>query len=182
VSDARSTLPEIETLTGPFYASPDQLGAFEPVEPGDMPAAYRELLAHNDHMTVAVERHHGCQVDVGVLARQVTGEHYTRKIVLTRQTDGMVVQFGIMRIDFSYVPAAVHEAIESQSAPLGRILIEHNVLRKLELATLWRVTPGRELGDLLKMKAGDVTYGRTARIHVDGQPAIELLEILAPVE
>jgi hypothetical protein len=31
------------------------------------------------------------------------------------------------------------------------------------------------------MRSGQVTYGRTAVIHLNGEPAIELLEIVAPV-
>ena len=67
------------------------------------------------------------------LATQVTPEHYSRKILLTRQTDRKVVQFGIVRLNFAHLSEAVRQEIESQTAPVGRILIRHNVLRSVEI-------------------------------------------------
>ncbi len=93
----------------------------------------------------------------------------------------MVVQFGIMRLDFSCVDPAVRREIESQRTPLGRILIEHNVLREVHLTRLYKVTPGEDLRRLFGMQPGEITFGRTALIHFDGEPAVELLEIVAPV-
>ena len=139
------------------------------------------LLAHDSHMTVTVERFHNGPVNVRVLETQLSGEHYAHKILLTRQSDGVVVQFGIMRLDFSTVSPAVRREVESQQTPLGRILIQHNVLREVHLTKLWRVTPGEDLCRLFNVSRDQVTYGRTAIIHCDGEPAIELLEIVTPV-
>jgi hypothetical protein len=61
------------------------------------------------------------------------------------------------------------------------VLIQHNVFRQVELIALWKVTAGAELARLLEIAPGTTTYGRTARIFCDGEPAIELLEIVAPV-
>ena len=71
--------------------------------------------------------------------------------------------------------------IESQNTPLGRILIEHNVMRQVQLISLWKVAPGEELRKLFGLADADVTYGRTALIYCNGVPAVELLEIVAPV-
>ena len=60
------------------------------------------------------------------------------------------------------------------------MLIEHNVLREVQLASLYRVTPGPELCRLLEVVQSTTTYGRTAFIYCDGYPAVELLEIVAP--
>jgi chorismate-pyruvate lyase len=131
-------------------------------------------------MTVAVERHHACQVDVRVLDKRVTENHYARKIILLRRSDGAVVQFGIMRVGLQYLDDAVRREIESESAPLGRVLIAHRVLRRVELVQLYRVTPGDDLRGTLAMPVVTHTFGRTARIHVAGQPVVELLEIVTP--
>ena len=40
------------------------------VPPADVPSPYRELLVHDQHMTVTVENHHGSLVDVRILARR----------------------------------------------------------------------------------------------------------------
>ncbi len=181
VSDAHAVTPDLDTLVGLFYPSREPLGRFEEVDSHDLARDYRMLLAHDSHMTVTVERFHNGPVDVRVLDSRLTGTHYARKIVLSRQSDGVVVQFGIMRLDFSCVSPEVRREVESQSTPLGRILIQHNVLRAVHLTKLWKVTPGDELRRLFNLAPGPITYGRTAVIHFDGEPAVELLEIVAPV-
>jgi chorismate-pyruvate lyase len=60
---------------------------------------------------------------------------------------------------------------------LGRVLIRHNVLRHVELQQLWHVNPSPQLRELLQLAAGEPLYGRSARIVVEGRPAVELLEI-----
>ena len=86
-----------------------------------------------------------------------------------------------MRLDFQAVSPEVRREIESQSTPLGRILIQHNVLREVHLTKLWKVTSGEDLRRLFNLSSGQITYGRTAVIHFGGEPAVELLEIVTPV-
>lgn len=181
MSDTHAVTPDLDTLVALFYDRPEQLGRFEEVESRELARDYRMLLAHDSHMTVTVERFYNGPVDVKVLDSQISGDHYARKILLTRQSDGGVVQFGIMRFDFSCVSPQVRREVESQQTPLGRILIQHNVLREVHLTKLWKVTPGEDLRQLFGMAPGQITYGRTAVIHCNGEPAIELLEIVSPV-
>jgi chorismate-pyruvate lyase len=181
VSDTHAVTPDLDRLVGLFYKQPDELGRFEEVGSHELARDYRMLLAHDSHMTVTVERFHNGPVDVRVLETRMTGTHYARKILLTRQSDGGGVQFGIMRLDFSCVTPAVRREVESQKAPLGRILIEHNVLREVHLTKLWKVSLGDDLARHFSLPSGEITYGRTAVIHCDGEPAVELLEIVAPV-
>jgi chorismate-pyruvate lyase len=180
VSPHPRIVPELDTLVALFYDPPELLGEFFEVRADDMPAVYQRLLAHNHHMTVTVEQRHGSLVDVQVLDTKVDDPYYARKILLRRQSDGRVVQFGIMRVDFRFLGEQVRREIESQSTPLGRILIRHNVLREVELFKLWKVTPGEDLCRLFQCAATDLTHGRTALIHCNRQPAIELLEIVTP--
>ena len=178
---AQPVIPDLQTLTRLFYPSPDALGEIAEVAVGDLPPDYRQLLAHNDHMTVTVEAFHGSRVDVRVLDRRVTPTHYARKILLTRQSDGGVVQFGIMRVNFDELPPDVRQEIEREQTPLGRILIEHDIHRRVQLFSLRRIAMGEELRRLFAHPSPGVTYGRTAVIDCNDAPAVELLEIVAPV-
>lgn len=175
----RST-PELQALIGLFYDTFDPLGHFEEVDEADMPLVARKLLAHDQHMTVTVESHHNSKVDVRVLDTRIAPNLYSRKILLTRQSDGYVVQFGIVRLNVTLVSPEVRTEIESQQTPLGRILIEHNVLRTVRLLSLWKIDPSDELSQLLNLPAVTTCYGRTALIYCDGVPAVELLEIVTP--
>jgi chorismate-pyruvate lyase len=164
-----------------FYHNSTELCELKAVSASSLEQPYRELLSHPHHMTVTVERFHKSPVDVQVLETTLAGDRYSRKILLTRQSDGRVVQFGIVRLNFEFLSPEVQQEIERQETPLGRILIKHNVLREIELVAIWRVKPGPDLCKLFDCKPGEITFGRTAIIHCNGDPAVELLEIVTPV-
>lgn len=168
---------QLSAIAAPFFASLDELGAFRAVTAAELPDAYQVLLAHDDHMTVTLEAYHGCFVDVRVLRAEQAGSLYSRSSVLSCQNSGKVVQFGIMRIALDQLQESVRNEIVGGQAPLGRVLIRHNVLRHVELHGLWEVKPAARLRDYLQLVGDEPLYGRTARIVVEGRPAVELLEI-----
>ena len=169
---------QLDSLIKQFYPSREKVGEFTPIEAEDLSQQYASLLAHTDHMTVTVEAWHNSLVDVHVLEVDQHANHYARKIILTRQRDGIPVQFGIMRIDLSRLPEIVRMEIESRALPLGRIMIRHHLLREVELCQLWRVLPGEELQAQLQCNPEVPIFGRTARILTEGEVLVELLEIV----
>ncbi len=176
-------LPNLSDLVRLFYEQAGDLGEFTTIrEVEEVSQPYRRLLAHNEHMTVKMEEFHDSSVDVHVLATRRDGQHYSRKILLTRQSDGKVVQFGIPRLNLALLSEPVRREIEQEQTPLGRVLINHNVMREVQLVALWRVLPGPDLCQLFHLSQPETTYGRTALIYCDGEPAIELLEIVTPLE
>lgn len=176
---ADSAKVELGNLIELFFDDPSALGNFKETHPDSMPQPARELLAHDHHMTVTVEKHHGCPVDVKVLDHQQTGDHYSRKILLTRQSDGGVVQYGIVRLDVSVLSPHVRDEILKRETPLGRVLITNDVLREVRLLNLFEIQCGKELAEAFGKNVDDHVYGRTALIYCDGSPAIELLEIVS---
>jgi chorismate-pyruvate lyase len=168
---------QLSTLAAPFFASLNELGEFAAVAPQALPEDYRVLLAHDDHMTVTVEAFHNCLVDVRVLQQVREGEVYSRSSLLACQGTGQVLQFGIMRINVSRLPEPARGEVLGGGIPLGRALIRHNVLRHVELQRLWHVKPSARLRDYLQLAEGEPLFGRSARIVVEGRPAVELLEI-----
>lgn len=171
--------PDLRELYALFPAS-DDMPEYEFVPGDEVPEPYHGLLVHEHHMTVTVEAFHGDLVNVRVLTRTLTDDYYARKILLELQHSGRVVQFGIVRINFRYCSAAVRAEIEAEQTPLGRILIEHNVLRRIEPTAYVRVLPGPALTAWFGLTTPQTTYGRLAYIHCDEKPAVELLEIVAP--
>jgi chorismate-pyruvate lyase len=176
-----NSVPSLVDLVEIFYQDPSVLGSFKACDGASLPSDYRTLLAHNHHMTVTVERFYGSPVDVDVLEVTEDAGTYSRRILLRRQTDRTVVQFGIAAVRLEFLSPAVVSEIRKQATPLGRILINHNVLRDVELFRIWRVTCGPDLCRLFSVPAGSITFGRTARILCNGEPAIRLLEIVAPI-
>jgi len=172
---------DLHQLLDEFYGHPSdhsQLGEFESVD--SVPPPNDRLLDHHDHMTVTVESHYGEKVDVEVHRCKREGRWYSREITLVTQQSRKIVQYGIVRLDVNQLDEQVWQQIESQKIPLGRVLIEHNVLREVQRCTLWKVIAGPSLASMLHLQIGDELYGRTAWIYCDGAPAIELLEIVTP--
>lgn len=174
---------DLGSLLQLFYADqPGKLATFEPTDAASMPPPYRQLLDHDEHMTITVEAFHHSPVDVRVHRTLLGSGKYSREIVLVARESGKVVQYGIVRLRTGALQPEVWQEIQAGQTPLGRVLIQHNVFRQVELVALWKVTAGAGLARLLEIAPGTVTYGRTARIFCDGEPAIELLEIVTPVE
>jgi len=163
-----------------LFPNPDGPPVYEVIAPEDMPQPYRGLLVHEEHMTVTVEAFHGGPVDVHVLSSRLDDDLYARKILLVHKATGNIVQFGIVRIDLNMCSAAVRDAILAADTPVGRILIEHDVLRRIEPTAFLRIRPKEMLRGYFGITDDRPVYSRLAFIHCDGQPAVELLEVVAP--
>ncbi len=163
-----------------FYADTKQFASFESIGSHDMPVGPRALLAHSNHMTLAMERFHGGPVGLIVVDRQHCEDgRYAREILLTAP-DGRTVQYGIVRIDLSSLPEATAWAIQVESEPLGRILTKAGLLCDVHDVELLRVEFGPSFAAFFGNQHAPDTFGRVATIGLEGRPIIELLEIVAP--
>lgn len=164
-------------LVSLFHPDLESFGHIRLATPERMPEAARQLLDHRSHMTVAMERVHG-PVTLRVVDR---GEdavgRYAREILL-RRADGRVVQHGIVRLDLRRLAPQTAAAIRAEAIPLGRILIDAGLLRDVHDVALLEIEPGPHLRRLFDNDR--TTHGRVATIDLDGVPAVELLEIVAP--
>jgi hypothetical protein len=179
VPTAHATLME---LCAPFVPSGAPFDAeCAVVQPEEIPHPDDQLLVHHEHMTAALQRFHGCPVDVHVQEEHLdaAGELYTRKIFLTpRQAPQTPVEWGIVRLDFRYMDDAVRDEILRKQMPLGAILIKHDVHRRIKPRFFLRFP---QTGPVLRLFGASETrpvYGRLGTIYCDDEPAIELLEIV----
>ncbi|HSG70525.1 MAG TPA: hypothetical protein VLA12_08930 [Planctomycetaceae bacterium] len=175
-------LVELKSLTEIFPEQQPLIAKADHVASALTPEPYKKMLVHEHHMTVTMEQYHHCKVEVRVIERKELDGLYCRKILLLKEGTEEVVQFGIVRLNFEYVTAAVRDEIVSEQIPLGRVLINHNVLRHVDLGAILRIEAGPGLARYLDMRERDVTYGRLATIFCNHQPAIDLLEISAPLD
>lgn len=155
--------------------------AIEPVPAESVPEPYKGLLVHNHHMTVTVEKFYDDAVDVKVLDTRHAGDFYARKILLALRGTGEIVQFGIVQIDLSLLAHAVREEIIDQKAPLGRVLIRHNVLRTVRPVEFFKTSLNPSMCGWFGLQQPVSTYGRLGVIYTDHKPAIKVAEIVAPV-
>ena len=150
------------------------------IDASGLPPTFRTLLDHREHMTTTLETFYGEPIDLRVLQCHHDGNKYHRQILLTLRDSGTIVEFGIARLDFAYIPPAAREEILAQEAPLGDILIRHQVLRDIEPKWFFQVDgecPWRRYFDDC---ADSSAYGRLGVICCNGGPAIEMLEVVSP--
>lgn len=175
-----TTAPTLDHLYNLFPDSPDRPDASE-IPPADVPQPYHRLLVHTHHMTVTVEKFYQSPVDVRVLNSRRSGNEYARKILLTTRDTEKVVQFGMVRINLGVCPEPVRNEIVEGKTPLGRVLIQHNMLRRIEPVSFLRVPLKPEMAAWFGVETGATTFGRLGVIYTGDRPAVEVLEILAPV-
>jgi hypothetical protein len=175
-----TTSPTLDHLYGLFPNSPDRPDAIE-LSARDIPEPYYRLLVHSHHMTVTVEDFYRSPVDVRVLECRHSGNEYARKSLLAAHTTGRIVQFGLVRINLGVCTEAVRSEIVDEKTPLGRVLIRHNMLRRIEPQMYLRVTLSDTMAGWFGVAPVTNTFGRVGVIYTGDQPAVEVLEILAPV-
>ncbi|MCA9040885.1 MAG: hypothetical protein KDA65_11105 [Planctomycetaceae bacterium] len=172
---------ELTALVELFAQSKSLISRAEHVPPALVPEPFRRLLVHDHHMTVTMEEFFHCEVKVKVLETKEEEGLYCRMILLESNATGQIVQFGIVRFNFEYVTDAVKQEILSHQLPLGRVLINHNVLRHIDLGAVLKINLGPQMAEYFGVPAETETYGRLATIFCNGQPAVDLLEIATPI-
>lgn len=178
MEDSPNLFAELHSLVGIFFADVSQLGKFREIVAAETPEPQHALLNHEHHMTVTVEKFHSCPVNVEVIQATKTEQSYSREILLRKTTDQTIVQYGIVRLNFEHLAADVIREIEAKETPLGRILINHNVLRQVKLLSLYEIVPGLRMQEVCNLSPEHSVYGRTALIYCDDKPAVELLEVV----
>ncbi len=154
----------------------------------EVPEPFRRLLDHEEHMTVRMEERHGSPLRLKIIEETSEGNWYARKILLLHGANDRVLQFGIMRFNFDWCSPEIREAIRRGDTPVGRILIEHDVLRRISTHALMKIVPNAELREVFGLPARQArdgsapryAYGRLATIYCNEEPAVDLLEIPSP--
>lgn len=148
------------------------------VQPEAIPFPEDDLLVHHDHMTIVLQRHHGSPVKVHVLEEHLEGDLYTRKIALTPTGSDKIVEWGIVRLNFRYMPEAVKQEILRKQMPLGAILVKHDVHRRIKPRFFLRIPDSSAIAGLFGASNAEPLYGRIGTIYCDDEPCIEVLEIV----
>jgi chorismate-pyruvate lyase len=164
-------------------APPEGYTALEPpacefVSADELPPDFRRLLAHENHMTLALEAFHGRPVKLHILAIRNSGNDYARMILLSLEGTDRIVEFGIVRLNLSFLSDDVRAEILAGTTPLGRVLIEHDVLRRITPVRFLKITPNEPMRNFFRMTTPEPIYGRLATILCEGVTAIDLLEVV----
>ncbi|MEG1971158.1 MAG: hypothetical protein RR101_13690, partial [Burkholderiaceae bacterium] len=86
----------------------------------------------------------------------------------------------LMIFNLQSVAPMVREEILAARIPLGRILINHRVLREVTSEAYFHIAAEDSLAARFGLAEPRDVYGRLATIFCDGAPAVDLLEIVRP--
>ena len=148
-----------------------------PVPGAHVPEPFRRLLVHEAHMTTTLNAYYGGAVGLEVLESREHGDLYDRRILL-RVPDGRVVEYGIARLRLDLIATSIRNEILARQRPLGDILISYDVLRRIEPQWFFEIHLGAACLKHFDVGVEGGAFGRVGRIHCDGEPAIELLEVV----
>ena len=171
----------LSELCAGYDGASDLLIDFDEVGPEQMPQPSRQLLVHQSHMVKTLNQHYGLPVDVHVMERHRDGNLYSRKIFLTLQERSEIVEYGLVRMDLRPMPKKVVESIVAEHAPLGSILIAHNVLRRIQPKWYLRFGIRNPILDWFGCQTSGPLFGRLGTIYCNGEPTIELLEVVTAI-
>lgn len=148
------------------------------VDAADMPAAYQGLLAHDGHMTAKLNALHDTRVALRVHRHLEEDGRYRRFITLVPAGTNHVVEVGVVRLNLDVLGEDVRARIVERQTPLGDIFTQHDVMTHVDPHWFFRFRADAMSGSFGRELKGDV-FGRVATIHLNGEPALELLEVVS---
>ena len=161
-----------------FFDDDAWLRGCEQMNSADLPEGSRSLLVHSRHMTATLNAHYEQSVELRVLSLHDEPKAYRRKILLTVDAGARVVEFGIVRLHLEALPAAARKEVQARKLPLGEIFAKHDVLTRVVPCWYLRFSPPSPIVQYFAPQPPTEAYGRLGVIHCDGQPAVELLEVV----
>lgn len=152
--------------------------ACEQVDAAEMPEAYRGLLAHDGHMTAKLNALHDTRVELRVHRHLEEDGRYRRFITLVPTGADHVVEVGVVRLNLDVLGEDVRARIVERKTPLGDIFSQYDVMTHVDLHWFFRFRADAMSASFGRSLTGDV-FGRVATIHLNGEPALELLEVVS---
>ena len=147
----------------------------------EVPETHKELLVHEVHMTATLEKYFGCKLALNIKKTRHEDDDYSRQLVLHAGKNGPALMASIIRIHLQFFGQEITKEIIEGKIPLGRILIENVIQRRVESIAYLRVKMGSKLRAMFEVDDQyNVTFGRLARIICENEPAVEMLEIIGP--
>jgi chorismate-pyruvate lyase len=154
------------------------------LEPEALPEPQRRLLVHQRDMTRTLERFCDQRVALRVLhwEREAGGDALHRRVLLVAE-NGLVVEYGAIRIHLARFHDAARTEILQGRSPLGTILHEHVIAHRCEPQLFLRLEGGGALHEAFGLGPEVTLYGRFNWIlDRDGALLAEVAELLPPFD
>jgi chorismate-pyruvate lyase len=148
------------------------------LSPDQIPQPYRELLVHENSMTVTLERHVGGPLGVRTLSTRMRLASYYRRVLLVRVDSGQPVAMGAARVTLTAFTPRVRARILENKVPLGRILKDQHVAYISRPQAFLGITPNAEMMGVFWMREPQLLFGRRTDMIHEGHKIGDIVEIL----
>ena len=174
--------PATGGLLFPLDVAYERAGVARPnawtVSPEDLPSPYRSLLAHENDMTLTLERHFGGRVRLRTLWTFRSGPWYHRRVLLVQEYSGRPVEMGALRVKLDPFSSRIRAQILRGEVPVGRILRDGGVDFESRPRAFMGVTPNAEMMGVFWMREARTLYGRRTEMLLAGEKIGNIVEIL----
>jgi hypothetical protein len=181
LADCASPQEALAELCAGFTRTQNLVFDCEEITPEEMPQPFRQLLVHDRHMTRTLVAYYKSPLDLHVQEMHKVGNLYSRKIFLCPSETKGVVEHGLVRLDLKYMPELVKREILQEHAPLGAIMINHDIHQRIQARWYLRFPPDSSLLQWVDCQIPGPLYGRLGTIYCDDEPVIEVLEIVTGI-
>jgi hypothetical protein len=181
LAECDSAVEALRELSSGFVGSDALELDMAVVDPPEIPEPLRRLLVHEKHMTLALTSHYGAFLELAVKEMHYEGHLYSRKINLVIPREHKIIEYGLVRLDLRFVPEEVWREILQMRAPMGEILLRYNILQRVQPRWFLRFDPGNAVLRWYGARVDHPLYGRMGTIFCNGEPAVEVLEIVTGV-
>jgi chorismate-pyruvate lyase len=159
----------------------EELPAFEVIEGDAVPQPYRDLLVHAGDMTSRLAAHHGGEIVLEVLHREVTPEAYRREVVLHVAETGVPVEYGAIEIFLGAFPDEVRAEIIKAKRPLGGLLNAHEIAYRSRPRAFIKLGDDAIMHEHFGCAETHCFYGRCNElVREDGRLLARIVEVLPP--
>lgn len=152
--------------------------AAESIDPDAIPSPYRNLLVHEQDMTMTLEQHFGGQIALRPLSTFSKGSSYFRRVLLVQTYSGRPVEMGAIRMNLDAFDTTIRAQIRRNDIPLGRLLRDGRVDYRSRPKVFLAVTPNPEMMGVFWMREPRTLYGRQTEVMLKGRKIGDIVEIL----
>jgi len=165
-----------------FYSLLDQpMPSVRRVHPEEIPVAQRNLLVHDEDMTIAQENHYKQPLKVLPL-RVIRSENSMLRLVNLIIEDGSPILFGAIHIHLDKFSGEPRSEIEGCVRPFGRILNDHAILHYSKPNLFFEIFSDATINEALNLQGKQCLYGRVNTLYTpNNQPLAEVVEVLPSV-
>jgi chorismate-pyruvate lyase len=151
--------------------------------PDSIPEPLRRLLEHPNDMTSTLEKYHGGEIVLKILALHENGDTLKRKVLLQVESSGKTVEYGAIRIILDRFPQEARNLITGCRIPLGSIMDKFNLPHQNSPTRYFRILADPQITLHLNIADNYWLYGRCNTITDDeGSTMAEVVEILPPLD